>query len=157
VIELKPLQEIAGAQNGWLKAKHHFTVGRYGNPAHLPIGKLYVFNDDEFAPHSGFDFHHHANAEIITYVRQGTVTHHRTCRSSSSMIFRVGPTVTTVAAMMNYVGHDLHNASWNAAVEQAAHVVTPCELFRGSKPGDWELLAACVLPEYADAPDSRRC
>ena len=75
MIELKPLKDIAGAENGWLKAKHHFAIGQYGNPAHLPIGNLYVFNDDEIAPHSGFGFHHHANVEIITYVRSGTVTH----------------------------------------------------------------------------------
>jgi redox-sensitive bicupin YhaK (pirin superfamily) len=76
MIELKSLQEIAGAEKGWLKAKHHFAIGLYGNPAHLPIGNLYVFNDDEIAPHSGFGLHHHANVEIITYVRSGTVTHH---------------------------------------------------------------------------------
>jgi redox-sensitive bicupin YhaK (pirin superfamily) len=75
VIEVKQLEDIAGAENGWLKAKHHFAIGTYGNPAHLPIGSLYVFNDDEIAPHSGFGLHHHANVEIITYVRQGTVTH----------------------------------------------------------------------------------
>jgi quercetin 2,3-dioxygenase len=75
VIEVKRLEEIAGAENGWLKAKHHFAIGQYGNPAHLPIGNLYVFNDDEIAPHSGFGLHHHANVEIITYVRHGTVTH----------------------------------------------------------------------------------
>lgn len=75
MIELKQLAEIAGAENGWLKAKHHFAIGTHGNPAHLPIGSLYVFNDDEIAPHSGFGLHHHANVEIITYVRQGTVTH----------------------------------------------------------------------------------
>ena len=75
MIELKRLEDIAGAENGWLKAKHHFAIGSYGNPAHLPIGNLYVFNDDEIAPRSGFGLHHHANVEIITYVRSGTVTH----------------------------------------------------------------------------------
>ena len=75
MIELKRLQDIAGAESGWLKAKHHFAIGPYGNPAHLPIGNLYAFNDDEIAPHSGFGLHHHSNVEIITYVRSGTVTH----------------------------------------------------------------------------------
>jgi redox-sensitive bicupin YhaK (pirin superfamily) len=75
MIQLKPLKHIAGAKNGWLKARHHFAIGQHGNPAHLRIGSLYVFNDDEIAPHSGFGLHHHANVEIITYVRSGTVTH----------------------------------------------------------------------------------
>ncbi len=38
---------------GWLKAKHHFAIGRFGNPAHKPVGNLYVLNDDEVAPHTG--------------------------------------------------------------------------------------------------------
>jgi redox-sensitive bicupin YhaK (pirin superfamily) len=34
-----------------------------------------VLNDDEIAPHSGFGLHHHENVEIISYLREGTVTH----------------------------------------------------------------------------------
>jgi quercetin 2,3-dioxygenase len=75
VIEVKQLRDIAGAENGWLKAKHHFAIGTYGNPVHLRIGSVYVFNDDEIAPNSEFGLHHHANIEIFTYVRHGTVTH----------------------------------------------------------------------------------
>jgi redox-sensitive bicupin YhaK (pirin superfamily) len=36
---------------------------------------LRVWNDDEIAPHSGFPAHPHANMEIITYVREGAITH----------------------------------------------------------------------------------
>jgi hypothetical protein len=75
MIELKPLKGMAGADNGWLKAKHDFAIGQYGNPDPLSIGDLYVFNYDEIAPHSRFGFHHHANVKIITYIRHGTVTH----------------------------------------------------------------------------------
>jgi redox-sensitive bicupin YhaK (pirin superfamily) len=34
-----------------------------------------VWNDDEIAPQSGFPAHPHANMEIITYVREGAITH----------------------------------------------------------------------------------
>jgi len=34
-----------------------------------------VWNDDEIAPNSGFPAHPHANMEIITYVREGAITH----------------------------------------------------------------------------------
>jgi len=38
-------------------------------------GSLRVWNDDEIAPNSGFPAHPHANMEIITYVREGAITH----------------------------------------------------------------------------------
>ena len=38
-------------------------------------GNLFVWNDDEIAPGSGFPFHTHADVEIITYVREGTISH----------------------------------------------------------------------------------
>ncbi|MBO0759613.1 MAG: pirin family protein, partial [Bradyrhizobiaceae bacterium] len=38
-------------------------------------GSLRVWNDDEIAPNAGFPLHAHANMEIITYVREGAVTH----------------------------------------------------------------------------------
>jgi hypothetical protein len=75
MLEHRSLDEIGGADIGWLKAKHHFAIGVHGNAAHRPVGDLYVWNDDEIAPHAGFAPHHHADVEIITYVREGVVTH----------------------------------------------------------------------------------
>lgn len=75
MLKLKAFDEIRGADAGWLKAKHHFAIGPYGNPAHKPIGNLIVLNDDEISPHSGFDLHPHANVEIVSYIREGVVTH----------------------------------------------------------------------------------
>jgi quercetin 2,3-dioxygenase len=34
-----------------------------------------VWNDDEIAPNTGFPPHSHANMEIISYVREGAMTH----------------------------------------------------------------------------------
>ena len=34
-----------------------------------------MWNDDEIAPNTGFPAHPHANMEIITYVREGAITH----------------------------------------------------------------------------------
>ena len=39
------------------------------------VGNLIVFNDDEIAPRRGFGLHQHENVEIVSYIREGTVTH----------------------------------------------------------------------------------
>lgn len=41
----------------------------------MGYGALRVWNDDEIAPNTGFPAHPHANMEIITYVREGAITH----------------------------------------------------------------------------------
>jgi len=75
VLKLKAFDEINGADAGWLRARHHFAIGPYGNPAHRPIGNLIVLNNNEIAPHTGFGLHHHTNVEIVSYIREGVVTH----------------------------------------------------------------------------------
>ena len=67
--------ELGGWDFGWLKAKHHFAFADHGKPSHTALGSLIVWNDDEIAPGTGFPLHGHANVEIITYVRQGSVAH----------------------------------------------------------------------------------
>ena len=75
MIELRPFAKLGGADHGWLKAKHHFSFASYYDPANVSHGALRVWNDDEIAPNSGFPAHPHANMEIITYVREGAITH----------------------------------------------------------------------------------
>ena len=75
MLQLKSLGEIASADAGWLRARHHFAIGPYGNAAHKPVGNLIVLNNDEIAPHTGFELHHHANVEIVSYIHEGTLTH----------------------------------------------------------------------------------
>ena len=75
MLRLKLFEDIGSFDAGWLKAKHHFALGPYGNPAHKAVGNLIVFNDDEIAPHTGFGLHRHENVEIVSYLREGTVTH----------------------------------------------------------------------------------
>lgn len=75
MLQHKPLSEIGGGDFGWLKARHHFAIGGHGNPAHRAVGNLFVLNDDEIAAGSGFPLHAHSDIEIISYVRDGVVTH----------------------------------------------------------------------------------
>ena len=75
MIERRPLEELGGADHGWLKAKHHFSFASYYDAKRMGWGSLRVWNDDEIAPKTGFPAHPHADMEIITYVRQGAITH----------------------------------------------------------------------------------
>lgn len=75
VLEPRRRSELGGADLGWLKTRHHFAYGGFGNPAHQQVGNLIAWADDEIAPSTGFPVHSHANMEIITYVREGAVTH----------------------------------------------------------------------------------
>jgi redox-sensitive bicupin YhaK (pirin superfamily) len=75
MIERRPFETLGGADHGWLKARHHFSFASYHDPRRMGWGDLRVWNDDEIAPQSGFPPHPHADMEIITYVREGAITH----------------------------------------------------------------------------------
>jgi quercetin 2,3-dioxygenase len=75
MIEKRPFATLGGADHGWLKAKHHFSFASYADPKRMQWGALRVWNDDEIAAGSGFPPHPHADMEIITYVRDGAITH----------------------------------------------------------------------------------
>jgi len=75
MIERRPFASLGGADHGWLKARHHFSFAGYYDPKNMGWGSIRVWNDDEVAPRSGFPPHPHADMEIITYVREGAITH----------------------------------------------------------------------------------
>ena len=75
MIERRPFEGLGGANHGWLDAKHHFSFADYHDPERVHWGTLRVWNDDAIQPGTGFPPHHHADMEIITYVREGAITH----------------------------------------------------------------------------------
>ncbi len=75
MIERRAFEQLGGANHGWLDAKHHFSFAGYHDPARMGWGALRVWNDDTIAPGTGFPAHGHADMEIITYVREGAITH----------------------------------------------------------------------------------
>ncbi|PRD39535.1 UNVERIFIED_CONTAM: Pirin-like protein [Trichonephila clavipes] len=75
MIERRPFDTLGAANHGWLDARHHFSFASYHDPARVHWGALRVWNDDAIAPGTGFPPHPHADMEIITYVREGAITH----------------------------------------------------------------------------------
>ena len=75
VIEHRPFATLGKADHGWLRANHHFSFASYYDPSRMSWGDIRVWNDDEIAGQTGFPPHAHDNMEIITYVREGAITH----------------------------------------------------------------------------------
>jgi quercetin 2,3-dioxygenase len=74
-IEHRPFASLGKRDHGWLKPNFHFSFADYYDPARMNWGAIRVWNDDEIAAQSGFPPHSHDNMEIITYVREGAITH----------------------------------------------------------------------------------
>lgn len=75
MIDIRDFNSIGGADHGWLVARHHFSFASYYDPARMGWGKLRVWNDDLIRAKTGFPPHPHRDMEIITYVREGAITH----------------------------------------------------------------------------------
>lgn len=75
MIERRPFDSLGAANHGWLNARHHFSFASYFDEDRVQWGGLRVWNDDTIAPGTGFPPHPHADMEIITYVREGAISH----------------------------------------------------------------------------------
>jgi redox-sensitive bicupin YhaK (pirin superfamily) len=105
MLQIRSKDTLDQGDHGWLKARHHFVVSADGNPANAPLGALVVWNDDEIAPGTGFGRHSHADMEIITYVRQGVVTH----EDSAGNIGRTVAGDVQVMSAGRGISHSEHN------------------------------------------------
>lgn len=113
MIEHRPYDALGGSDAGWLKARLHIAFGGMGNPKHGPVGALRVWNDDEFAPHSGFPMHAHQDVDILTYVRSGAITHEDSLGNRHTVL------AGDVQAMR--AGTGVRHAEFNAG-DQPAHL-----------------------------------
>ncbi len=106
MIEIRKFGSLGGANHGWLNAHHHFSFAEYQDPKRNNWGALRVWNDDEIQPNAGFPPHPHANMEIITYVRQGAITH-------KDSLGNEGRTEAGDVQVMS-AGSGIRHAEWNA-------------------------------------------
>ena len=106
MIDHRPFDTLGGADHGWLKAKHHFSFASYADPTRMGWGALRVWNDDEIAAGAGFPPHPHADMEIITYVRDGAISH-------EDSLGNKGRTVAGDVQVMS-AGSGIRHAEYNA-------------------------------------------
>jgi quercetin 2,3-dioxygenase len=109
MLQLRSKETLDGGDLGWLKARHHFVVSAKGNKANSALGSLVVWNDDEIAPGTGFGRHSHSDIEIVTYVRQGVVTH----EDSAGNIGRTVAGDVQVMSAGTGISHSEHNRDEN--------------------------------------------
>jgi quercetin 2,3-dioxygenase len=122
-----PYAALGTADYGWLKARYHFSFAQYHHPARMGFGALRVINDDTVAAGHGFDTHPHRDMEIITYVRQGAITH----RDSMGNEGRTAAGDVQVMSAGTGVAHAEHNRENEATrlyqiwIEPNVHGVPP--------------------------------
>ena len=75
MIEVIPFASLGRFDNEWLAARYHFSFANYRHRERNGFGPLLVWNDDTIQPGTGFPRHGHRDMEIITYVREGAITH----------------------------------------------------------------------------------
>lgn len=59
----------------WLNSRHSFSFNDYYDPDNTHHGLLLVNNDDVVEPGTGFGTHPHRDAEIVTWVLSGALSH----------------------------------------------------------------------------------
>jgi quercetin 2,3-dioxygenase len=75
MLDIQRYDQLGTMKIDWLDAHYHFSFANYHNPARMGIGPLRVINDDIVKAGGGFAPHPHRDMEIITYVREGAITH----------------------------------------------------------------------------------
>ena len=78
MITVFPFNKLGNHNYGWLDAHYHFNFANYYDPDNNGFPPLIVWNDDRIQPGTGFSMHSHKDMEIITYIRQGAITHEDT-------------------------------------------------------------------------------
>lgn len=71
----RPAAARGQTEFGWLHSQHTFSFGEYQDPAHMGFRALRVINDDIVEPGKGFGTHSHRDAEILSYVLEGQLSH----------------------------------------------------------------------------------
>jgi len=96
---------------GWLKSAHSFSFGEYYDPEFMQFGALRVINDDYVAEGKGFPMHAHKDAEIFSYVLDGSLSHKDSLGN--------GSTVTAGGVQYMSAGTGVSHSEFNPSTDTA--------------------------------------
>jgi quercetin 2,3-dioxygenase len=57
---------------------HSFSYGAHYDPENISFGPIIAINEESVRPGAGYDLHHHADVEIVTWVLEGALAHEDT-------------------------------------------------------------------------------
>lgn len=83
MIEHRPFSGLPAVRRGWLHARFHFVPPEMGGDPARAFAPIEAWNDDEVEARSGFPQHPHHDAVIVTFVREGQITHEDTLGNRS--------------------------------------------------------------------------
>ena len=58
--------------------RHSFSYGAHYDPDNIAFGPIIAINEESLRPGAGYDAHHHADVEIVTWVLEGALAHEDT-------------------------------------------------------------------------------
>lgn len=58
--------------------RHSFSYGAHYDATNIGFGQLIAFNEETVEPGHGYELHHHADVEIVTWVLEGELLHEDT-------------------------------------------------------------------------------
>lgn len=58
--------------------RHSFSYGAHYDAANIGFGQLIAVNEETVEPGHGYELHHHADVEIVTWVLEGSLLHEDT-------------------------------------------------------------------------------
>lgn len=61
-----------------IRTLHSFSHGAHYDPENVAFGPIIAINEESVRPGAGYDAHHHADVEIVTWVLEGALDHEDT-------------------------------------------------------------------------------
>jgi quercetin 2,3-dioxygenase len=120
-VEIRRAADRAVTRTSWLQSRHSFSFGDHYDPGNTHHGVLLVSNDDIVAAAAGFDTHPHRDMEIVTWVLDGSLTHHDSA-GNSGVIY---PGLAQRMSAGSGIAHSERNASTTEPVRFVQMWVQP--------------------------------